>query len=191
MAVSVPAVARAQNGAGISGQSFENGVSANYVREHSGPTNSVRLIAVVLWRGATEWTMIPGPSAAIARARLDSVRMTSERRGVLAGGTVTATANAWVEYEAGSRTIAVLNRAYPAGQGDSTAVIMVDRVDHVGGDPIVSTANVVCGSNPGPDLHAGFTAAARQSTIDMMQHWRDCLNADPAVAAFLNRGAPR
>lgn len=191
LGLAAPVAAQSQSGVGISGQTFENDISANYIRTHWGPPDSVRLAAAVLWRGSSDWTMNRGPSAAIGHARFDSVRADAERRGAFAGGTVTATANAWVEYDARTNSVVVLNRSYPISLGDSTTVLMVDRVDHVGGDPIVSVVQLVCRTGPEPDMRSGFTPAAVLGMREMMQQWHTCFMNDPRVAAFLNRQPSR
>ncbi|HEY4302869.1 MAG TPA: hypothetical protein VGM82_00270 [Gemmatimonadaceae bacterium] len=111
---------------GISVAGFGNGVAADFIRTEWGPSNAVRLSAVVLWRGSSDWTSNHG-AAELGLARLDSVRAESERRGAIAGAMVTATASAWVEYDAANASVLVLGQSYPIGKGDSTTVVLAVR----------------------------------------------------------------
>ena len=187
ISLAAPVAAQAQQGVGISGQALGNDVSANFIRAHTGPPDSVRLIAAILWRGARDWTTNRGAAAEIGNVRFDSVRADAERRGALAGGTVTATANAWVEYEPRTNSVVVLNQSYSVAHGDSTTVLMVDRVDHIGGDPIVSEIRLVCHATSEPEMRSGFTQAVIRSMRYTAQQWHTCLSRDPRVAAFLSR----
>jgi hypothetical protein len=190
-AIGQPVVAQTHHGAGISGQHVGTDVDANYIREHSGPPDSVRLTAAVLWRGSPNWTGGAVATPAL-RARMDSIRQDSQRRGVVAGGILTSTAAAWVEYDERARTVFLLQNAYGVSRSrDSTTVIMVDRVDHVGGEPIVILATVACSKTPEADLRS----LSDQSIILAMRtnhaHWRDCLLADTRIADFVNRRTSR
>lgn len=180
--------AQAQRGAGISGGTFSPGVDANYVREHWGPPDSVRLAAAVLWRGTPGWTSNRAPGV---QPKLDSLQQAALRHHVLAGGTISPVADAWVEYDQQARSITILGRAYSLAPGDSTMVLMVDRVDHVGGEPSVSAINVVCGTTPDADLSPGLTEDVVQSIRQQTASWKACLRRDPRVAAFLAQDPSR
>lgn len=102
------ASAQSHRGSGISSAGI-GGVSVEYVREHWGPPDSVRLGAAILWRGQSDWAVSHGPvESERSRAAMDSARRAATVRGVQAGGTITAAANAWVEYDDHARTVSVL-----------------------------------------------------------------------------------
>ena len=180
------ASAQSHRGSGISGDAFGEHVSIEFIREHWGPPDSVRLAAVVLWRGSSDWALSHGPvESAQARAAMDSARRDANRRGVQAGGTITVAGNAWVEYDDRSRTLSVLQHTYRAPASDSALVLLVDRVDHVGGDPLVASMLLACAPEPDatntPD--ADLIAGMRR----MSDHWRTCLLRDSVVRAFVER----
>jgi len=185
--------AQTHRGAGISGATVANGVSADYVRFHWGPPDSVRLGAAVLWRGTTAWALSRnGAEADWARAAMDSARKDAERRGAQAAGTITASANAWVEFDQRTARVTVLRRSYPLVAKDSALVLLVDHVDHVGGDPTVRSITVNC---PKIAVATNGQSDQRQAMLEgmrlMNQSWRACLLSDPRVADFVNRTSSR
>jgi hypothetical protein len=188
------ASAQSNRGSGISGGALSEHVSVDFVREHWGPPDSVRLAAAVLWRGNSDWALSHGPAeSARARAAMDSAARDANRRGVQAGGTITVAGNAWVEYNDRARTLSVLQRTYMVPASDSTLVLLVDRVDHIGGEPLVASMVLAC--NTEPDATRTPDADGRHDMIagmrKMSDHWRTCLLRDSVVRAFVERPPTR
>ncbi|HEY4307660.1 MAG TPA: hypothetical protein VGM82_24510 [Gemmatimonadaceae bacterium] len=188
LSVAAPVVAQTQVGVRISGTVLEHEVAAEYVEASGAPRDSLRLAVAVLWRGSPGWSGNQGPASS---AKLEAVQADVQRRGVILGGTATATADAWIEYDPHTDSVTVLNHAYALPRGESTAVLLVDRVDHVGGDPIVSIVNIVCAHGTQVDLSSGLTQAAMQTMRETTQRWHSCLVGDPRVADFLSRPSSR
>ena len=195
LVVCAPAAsAQSHRGSGISGGTLGERVSLEFVREHRGPPDSVRLAAAVLWRGNSDWALSHGPAeSAQARAAMDSAQRDASRRGVQAGGTITVAANAWVEYDDRARTLSVLRRTYTVPPSDSALVLLVDRVDHIGGEPLVASMVLACASEP--DATMAPDADGRRDMIAgmrrMSDHWRTCLLRDSVVRAFVERRPTR
>jgi hypothetical protein len=123
---------------------------------------------------------------------MDSARRDANRRGVQAGGTITVTGNAWV-YDDRAKTLSVLQRTFPVPSSDSALVLLVDRVDHIGGKPLVASRVLTCASEP--DATNAPDADGRRDMIAAMQrmsdHWRTCLLRDSVVRAFVERRPAR
>jgi hypothetical protein len=188
------ASAQSHRGSGISGAGIGGVVSVEYVREHWGPPDSVRLGAAILWRGQSDWAVSHGPvESERSRTAMDSARRAATTRAVQAGGTITVAANAWVEYDEHARTVSVLNHSYSLPAGDSALVLLVDRVDHVGGEPIVVPLVLPCAADADP-TYASPPDGGRDimaSMRDWAAHWRGCLLREPAVRAFTGTGPTR
>lgn len=181
------AATQQHNGSGISGGAI-GGVSADYVRLSWGPPDSVRLAAAVLWRGKSDWAVTQGPiEAKRSREAMDSARRDANVRGVEAGGTITGAANAWVEYDRRGRTVSVLNQPYSLPAGDSTLVLLVDHVDHVGAEPSVVPVVLACAADF--DVMYSSPPSDGRDVIKTMQdwegHWRTCLLGSSAVREFV------
>ena len=179
--------AQSHSGSGISGGAI-GGVSANYLRLHWGSPDSVRLAAAILWRGRSDWGVSHGPiEAQRSREAMDSARRDANARRVEAGGTITAAANAWVEYDRRERTVKVLNHSYSLPVGDSTLVLLVDHVDHIGGDPSVVPVVVACAADS--DVTYSSPSSGGRDIIKIMreleEYWRTCLLESSTVRAFV------
>jgi hypothetical protein len=178
----------------MSGGALGERVSVDFIREQWGPPDSVRLAAAVLWRGNSDWELSHGPvESARARAATDSARRDANQRGVQAGGTITVAGNAWVEYDDRARTVSVLQRTYPVPAGDSALVLLVDRVDHIGGEPLVVSMVLACATEldatnaPDADGRRDMSAGIRR----MSDHWHTCLVRDSVVRAFVEKKPAR
>ena len=182
--------AQSHHGSGISGGILGEAVRAEFIREHFGPPDSVRFVAAVLWRGSSDWGLNhDAAETARARAMMDSARRDAIRRRVQAGGTITVAANAWVEYDDRARTVSVLQRTYAVPTRDSARVLLVDRVDHVGGEPVVASIVVACPTEPDA-TNVPDTSGRRDIIADMQRmrdHWQACLLGNSVVRAFVER----
>jgi hypothetical protein len=153
VALASTALGQQSHGAGISGGSGL-GTSIDYVREHWGPPDSVRLAAAVIWSGHSVWNLSVGEGeAAASRALQDSASRTSAERHRLGGGTVTTRANAWLEYDESARTVYVWNQPFRAASRDSTLVLLVENVDGVDGAPRIASVMVAHAALPGDTGH--------------------------------------
>jgi hypothetical protein len=135
----------AQTGHEGGGITLTSRVECGYLDRYSGSraTEQHWLVALVLWRGQAGWhqRQQPRAEASDARRAYRAALRTAEDagRGFVggqSGGIVYAAA-----YD--SDSLYVLDHSYPLPSGDSALVVMVDRVDSVGGNPaVVGTANI-------------------------------------------------
>ena len=132
----------AQTGRGSAGAALTARVECSYLHRHSGAgtTEQHWLTAVVLWRGQPGWRDRIVSSEAAHRPYRLAARAAEDAGRQFVGGQ-----SGGVVYSAAfdDDSLYVLGRSYPLPHGDSALVIMVDRIDSVGGDPsILATANI-------------------------------------------------
>jgi hypothetical protein len=180
--------AQAHSGGGISSTSGGR-VSIAYIREEWGPPDSVRLAAVVIWRGAGPYGATTSPAeGAAARILSDSASHESVRQQRWGGGTITPHANAWVEFDPRVRAVYVQGERLDVPARDSLVVVLVDDRDRVGGGARMQTRTL-----PGlasPDLvRAALEGRGRfmEASMAREEAWRAALEADPVVRNFLAR----
>jgi hypothetical protein len=141
-ALGVGLPATAQTGRGSAGAALTSRVECGYLHRHSGSgtTEQHRLTAVVLWRGQPGWRHRAASADAAHRAYRVAVRAAEDAGRQFLGGQ-----SGGVVYSAAfdDDSVYVLGRGYSLPRGDSALVIMVDRIDSVGGDPsAVGTAQI-------------------------------------------------
>jgi hypothetical protein len=187
--VSSPALGQQSRGAGISGGAGP-GVSIDYVREHWGPPDSVRLVAAVIWHGRSIWNFFPtgSPEGIAARTLQDSMSRVSRERHRLGAGAMSPRANAWVEYDEAKRTVYVLDQAYAVSAGDSTVVLLVESVDGSNGPPLVTRVMM---AHPAYGPQADSTASGYDSRDIGALHrrWGELLQENSEVRIFLEHAA--
>jgi hypothetical protein len=146
---------------------------------------------IVLWRGQPGWQRTRTDPAARAEServfREASAAATLANRSLmgLSGGA----APFWAELDRENNQLYVLGNQYAIPQRDSTLVILVDRIDGVGGPSFVVGAAVIDGhmsSDFVPKTWVSgdttFTVRPSKTGLDM---FLESLKKDPAIAAFL------
>src|SRR5688500_17800430 len=89
----------------------------------------------------------------------------------ISGGTITPRATAWVEYDDRTGVVLVLNQEWRVPRRDSALVLLVDRIDRVGGDPIVEA--VMVRVSPLAEPQHGPDAIGRDSVEAVYAHWNN------------------
>ena len=146
---------------------------------------------IVLWRGQPGWRF--AKTSATERDDAERVRREVAAAAALANRTVMGNfANGpsyFAELDRDNNALYVLGNQYTIPTRDSTLVILVDRIDRLGGPPFVVGAAVVDGrmsSELVPKTWVSgdttFTVRPPKTALDL---FLETLKKDPAVAAFL------
>ena len=178
------AEAQRHSGSGISG-GFGPSHSSDYVRIHWGPPDSTQLVAAIFFRGSTNWGSLAHHERDWAERAADSAVRAAEARGNQAGGTITPRATAWVEYDDRRGVVLVLNQEWRVLRRDSALVLLVDRIDRVGGDPTVQAVMVRVSPVPASQPREP-DAAPRDPLEAVYSHWNNALRANDKVRGFLD-----
>jgi hypothetical protein len=163
-----------------------------YVETSSGRSDWMRFI--VLWRGQPGWQYSRGVSAEERRQSEQAFREASAAA-TLAGrslmGGSSGRAAYWAEVDRDENTIYLLGAAYHVPVKDSTLVILVDRVDRVGGEAFVVGSAVIDGHLPSDLAPKTWTSGDTTFTVRPptsktgLEVFLEALKKDPAVAAFI------
>jgi hypothetical protein len=178
-------------------------VSTSYLsaslREASRETRWLQF--VVLWRGQSGWSGgrrgLDTATLRRAQAEYNTARKAAlARDGLFVGGQSGGVAYT-AEADSARRTLTVLGQRFSIPRGDSALIVMVDRIDGVGGDPIVAATRVV--ESRLPDVPAERTWTSGDTTFIVRPRGREpgsdrlnieaMLGRDSTVAAFLRVGA--
>lgn len=181
-------------GGGVSGGGLNDRVEVNFIRETRSMPDSVHLAAVVYWRGSRGWTYSHAPAdAALADSVRRALSAASLRTGIIAGGTITTTARAWVEADLHARTVSVLGKRLALPTGDSALVILVDRIDGVGGPPTLQSFPIFARAqlDATPRTHDPIQQreARRARFAELTRSWGALAEADSRVRAFIAAGS--
>ncbi len=176
------ALCQSSYGGGVSGGI--GSMDAELVREYWGPPDSIRLVAVVLFRGQpmADVTRI-GAESELSHKMMDSLSRDANRRGVWAGGSVTPRADQWIEFDPKSRTLRTQGREWRATARDSVLVVFVDQT--VADKPVISTTSVASPAEPDASRLPG--ADLTMAMMEQAAKWEARLLADPAVRNFVRR----
>lgn len=170
----LPAIAAAQH---TSGSSISAGggaySSVDYVSVHWGPPDSTQLVAAVIFRGAEPWGRSGSEDTALERQARDSAYQATRARGNLGAGSITRRGDAWVEYDDRTSTVSVLSQSWHVPRRDSALVLLVDRIDSVGGKPVAQAVFV-----PVTPIQDDMRAA--------YEHWDTALRVNQRVRTFLD-----
>jgi hypothetical protein len=180
------AVAEGQrrSGSGISG-GFGPSSSFDYVRVHWGPPDSTQLVAAIFFKGSTEWGSLAPHERDWAERTSDSASRAAQARGRRAGGSITPRATAWVEYDDRNGIIVVLDREWLVPRRDSALVLLVDRIDGVGGDPTAEA--VMVRVSPLAERQHGEAGVPPSDFMDAIYtHWNNALRSNPKVRSFID-----
>lgn len=195
LCLTVAAPIAAQRGGGSGGTTrLSDRVEITYQQSHSESPGTGRadwMRFVVLWRGQPGWRINKPGQAGQAEGerayREASAAATLANRSLmgLPGGANTF----WLELDRASDMLYLLGNQYSIPSRDSTLVILVDRVDRVGGQPFVVGSAVIDG-HMSSDLVpktwvSGDTTFTVRPAKTGLSVFLESLKKDPAVAAFL------
>lgn len=195
VAAGTPAMAQSQGGSSGGTHSLSDRVDVAYQQKYletpaEGRTDWMQFI--VLWRGQPGWRMLRGITPE-ERAESERVYRQASAAATLAGhsimGGYAGRAAYWAEVDHDDNVMFVLGKSYPIPPKDSTLVILVDRVDHVGGEPYVVGAAVING-HMSSEFEAktwtsGDTTFMVRPSRNGLDVFLDNLKKDPAIAAFI------
>lgn len=151
---------------------------------------------VILWRGQPGWQHTN--SAARQTDRLADLRAYEDARvaaiaanhSFFGGG---GTNPFWAELDRESHRISALGRDFVLPSRGSALVVLVDRLDKVGGAPVVIGSAVVDGLLPadvrGKTWTSGDTTFMIRPSRTGIDLFIETLKQDPAIAAFLSDAA--
>jgi hypothetical protein len=186
--------AQTRGGSSGGGQTLSDRVDLSYEQAYvetpsTGRTDWMRY--VILWRGQSGWHS-PRMSQAEARESQQAFRaaqataMLNDRS--LLGGSA-GSVNYWAEIDHEHKAVIVLGNTYAIPERDSTLVLLVDRVDGVGGQSVVLAAAVVDGrlstQKEKSWVSGDTTFIVRPHTQSGLDEFLERLKKDPLVAAFL------
>jgi len=184
LACSAVAESQRRSGSGIAG-GFGPSSSFDYVQIHWGPPDSTQLVAAIFFKGASEWGTLAPYERDWAEGASDAAFRAAQARGNQAGGSITPRATAWVEYNDRNGTVLVLNQEWRVQRRDSALVLLVDRIDGVGGDPVIEAVMVPVGALA--DRQQSEAGAPARDFVDAMYaHWDQALRANERVRLFLD-----
>jgi hypothetical protein len=146
---------------------------------------------IVLWRGQPGWRF--AKTSVAERDDAERVRREVAAAAALANRTVMGNfANGpsyFAELDRDNNALYVLGNRYAIPSRDSTLVILVDRIDRLGGPPFVVGAAVIDGRMSSEFVpktwvsgDTTFTVRPSKTALDL---FLETLKKDPAVAAFL------
>lgn len=146
---------------------------------------------VILWRGQPGWQA----SHRTPEQRVEAERIEREAMAAatLANRTVMGSPSAqnpyWAELDRGANKLLVLGSKYTIPGRDSTLVILVDHIDHVGGEPAIVAAATLDGrissGLAGKTWRSGDTTFIIRPARSQLDVFLETLRRDPAVAAFI------
>lgn len=180
--------AQTRMGSRVTGGATSGCFADSHVHETWGPPDSVRLAAAVFWRGQPGWAESHGQAQADSVRRLiDSARASANRRRVTGAGVITPRADAWAEYNDQRRELTVAGQTYRLPGRDSTLVLLVDRVDRVGGEPTVTSRIILHPAYADTIRRMARTdpGAIAKAWDQLRTRWHAVLRADSTVRAFL------
>lgn len=193
-----PALGAQATGYSSGGTTLSPQVAASYLEASArdAAVESRWLRVVVLWRGQSDWSRggggFDGAKMRAASGQYNTARRTaSGRDGMLLGG-LRGSVSYTAELDSTRTALTVLEQRFSVPHGDSALVVMVDRIDGVGGDPVIAGAKVV--ESRLPDGPAEQTWTHGDTTFTVHARGRDdrtdietVLGRDPVVAAFMAR----
>lgn len=146
---------------------------------------------VVLWRGQPGWQM--SHMTPEQRAEADRIGREAMAAATLANRSLMGSPGGavpyWAELDRDNNKLFVLGNQYTIPERDSTLVILVDHVDHVGGDPAIVAAAMLDGRMSsdfaGKTWVSGDTTFTIRPSKSQLDVFLETLRKDPAVAAFV------
>jgi hypothetical protein len=176
------------------GMSLSSRVAMHYHQAYrdSAGTRTDWMQFVILWRGQPDWESGVALSAEDRAAGLrafEQARLAASvaDRGFLGGGGPNPY---WAEIDRDNQHLYVLGQEFTIPARGSTLVVLIDRIDRVGGPPVVIGSAVVDGQLP-PDVRgktwtSGDTTFSIRPSKSGIEVFLETLRQDPVMAAFLS-----
>jgi len=192
--VASPAGAQMSSGSSGGGQTISPRVEASYSHSRVDSAGHVAswMQYMILWRGQAGWTsgrmLDPVASAEGQRAyKQAQLAAAAADRSFFGGGGATPY---WGEIDRQSRRLYLLGQEYAIPGRDSALVVLIDRIDNVGGPAVVIGAAVVDGRLP-PEVDtktwvSGDTTFMVRPSRSAVEVFLGMLKEDAVIAAFLS-----
>jgi hypothetical protein len=192
---SAPAVAQTSGGTSGGTHSLSDRVDITYQQKYLQTPSDGRtdwMHFVVLWRGQPGWRTSRGVSPE-ERSESERAYREASASAALAGhsimGGYAGRAIYFSELDHDGNTISILGRAYQLPPKDSTLIILVDRVDHIGGEPFIVGSAVIDGHISSELQTKTWTSGDTTFMVHPSKNGLDVflegLKKDPAIAAFI------
>ena len=183
---------RAHNmGGGVGGFSDRIAYSADYDSENGASPGS-RLATVVLWRGQPGWasrgTLGKGTASqrAAQRAFEDQMAAAGKSGSTSSGGGVSGSLYYFADYNENKHVLHVLGNEYRVPAADSVIVVMVDRIDGIGGRPTVFGVAYLTEQVLPERMEArADSKALGDAHRRWFNHFKSALRSSPEVRLFL------
>jgi hypothetical protein len=190
----------AQHGVGFSASTttVPPRTEVSYVKANQedarGTTHWFQLL--ILWRGQPGWSdlksSIPLPDSTArvrALANYDLARKTALMRDAIFLGGNARGIGYYAELDSARTVVTILDHSYRIPPRDSALIVLVDRIDGVGGMPTVTGTAIVDGRFPTPQTPKTWTSGDTVFTIRVPDRQQEnmlmVLQRDTIVAAFL------
>jgi len=151
---------------------------------------------VVLWRGQPGWQSGAGATS-VQRAAGNQVYEQARVAAAVANRGFSGSGGPyphWTEIDRSNGRLYVLGREFDIPPRGSALIVIVDRVDGIGGPPMVIGSAVIDGTLPedvrGKTWTSGDTTFMVRPSKSGIQIFLETLRQDPVVGAFLSEGAP-
>jgi hypothetical protein len=152
---------------------------------------------VILWRGQPGWESgraLNETQRAAGRRAYEQARIAAAvaDRSFLGGG---GAIPFWAELDRTARRLYVLGREFEIPERGSALVVIIDRIDEIGGPPTVVGSAVIDGQLPeevrSKTWTSGDTTFMVRPSKSGIDAFLETLKQDPVVAAFLSETSPR
>jgi hypothetical protein len=195
IATTTPAFAQSSGGSSGGTHSLSDRVDVTYQQRYiqtpaDGRTDWMQYI--ILWRGQPGWRAFRGVTPE-ERAQSERTYREASAAATLANhsivGGYAGRGAYWAEVDRDANTLTLLGKAYRIPPKDSTLVILVDRVDEVGGEAFVVGSAVINGHMSSEfetkTWTSGDTTFMVRPSKNGLDVFLDNLKKDPAIAAFI------
>jgi hypothetical protein len=194
MTTSATLQAQSGSGYGTGNHGLSARVEATYLQaDLSDGSRTTRWIQfVVLWRGQADWSA-PNMSVDTAAQRHATEHYHTARKAALLADAVflggqTGAVSYFAEVDSARTTLTILGQRFRLPPRDSALIVLVDRVDRVGGDPVVAGSTVVDArlpdASPTRTWTSGDTTFTIRSRNDVRNNLETILLRDRTVGAF-------
>jgi hypothetical protein len=193
--VTTPATAQSRSGSSGGTHTLSDKVDITYQQSYSESSPGARtdwMRFIVLWRGQPGWRTSRGMSPE-ERSELEHEYRQASAAATLANhsimGGYSGHAAYWAELDREADMLYVLGKPFAIPPKDSTLVILVDRVDHVGGEPFVVGSAVIYGHMSSEfetkTWTSGDTTFMVRPSSNGLDVFLETLKKDAAIAAFI------
>ena len=195
VAAATPVIAQSRGGGSGGTHSLSDRVDITYQQKYvetpaDGRTDWMHFM--VLWRGQPGWRMSRGITPE-ERTESERVYREASAAATLAGhslmGGYSGRGVYWAEVDGEANTLVVLGKTYAVPPKDSVLIILVDRIDRVGGEPFIVGSAVIDGRMSSEFVTKTWTSGDTTFTVRPPKNGLDVflenLKKDPAIAAFI------